>query len=151
MTDSGTKTDQGEQPSSNETFLAFVSDGALLLFVVFFGLIALAIKSSGADGGDTDAPGGSGSGTIEVTLDEFVIDGNFIAPAGEVILDVVNVGTVNHNVVARGLGRRTPDVRAGGEVTLSLGSLTAGSYVLFCDLPGHEESGMVTTLTVEDA
>jgi plastocyanin len=130
-----------------ETFFPILKDVILVLFVVFFGLMAFAIKSSG-NGGSGAAVGGAGSGTIDVALDEFAINGQFIAPAGEVTLEITNAGTVTHNVVARNLGRRTVDLDIGGRTTLSLGVLEPGSYELFCDITGHEASGMVTTLTV---
>ncbi len=163
MTDSETQTRETEQDEESpvldessptagvgpeldgETFYPYLKDVVLLVFVVFFGLIAFGIKSVGlGEGGG----GGVGSGTIDVTLEEFAINGTFIAPAGDVTLEVSNAGTVTHNIVARDLGLRTVDLDIGGSATLSLGTLAPGSYELFCDITGHEASGMVATLTV---
>ncbi|MCP3990697.1 MAG: hypothetical protein GY724_16580 [Actinomycetia bacterium] len=163
MTDSDTQTDETDQdhdslePSEpsplwgvgpeveGETFFPYVKDIVLLLLVVFFGLIAFGIKSVGL--GEAGSAG-VGSGTIDVTLEEFAINGNFLAPAGDVTLEISNAGTVTHNVVATELGLRTVDLDIGGTATLSLGVLAPGDYELFCDITGHRDSGMVTTLTV---
>ena len=135
-----------------ETFFPYLKDAVLLGFAVFFGLVAFGIKTFGLDGerGAGDGSGGAGSGIIDVSLTEFAIDGNLIAPAGDVTLEVSNTGTVIHNVVARDLGRQTVDLDVGGSASLSLGVLEPGTYELFCSITGHEASGMSATLTVTD-
>ena len=139
---------------SGETFYPIVKDGALVVFATFFALVVFAVSSFGLDGeraaGSPGEPVRSFPGIIDVTLDEFVIEGDLTAPAGDVTLLITNVGSVEHNVVARNLGRRTFDLRTGDETTLTLGSLAPGEYELFCDIIGHEESGMVATLTVTE-
>jgi hypothetical protein len=136
-----------------ETFFPYLKDAVLLGFALFFGLVAFGIKSFGltGEGGSGDGAGGAGSGIIDVTLTEFAIDGNLVAPPGEVTLEISNGGTVIHNLVARDLGRQTIDLDIGGSTSLSLGALEPGTYELFCSITGHEASGMVATLTVTDA
>lgn len=128
----------------------WLKDAALLLFVVFFGSSYLVIRSVGLD----DVAGGSGaggaaSGPIEVSLNEFSIDGELSAAAGAVTLHIVNDGSVDHNLVVSGLGSRTANLAPGEEVTLELGDLGSDTYGVFCSLPGHRESGMEAQLVVE--
>jgi plastocyanin len=73
-------------------------------------------------------------------------------PAGEVILELVNRGEDMHNVHALEPTEGTeagalPNTEPGGVRDLKL-KLHAGSYTLFCSLPGHEAKGMKATLIV---
>jgi FtsP/CotA-like multicopper oxidase with cupredoxin domain len=122
--------------------------GAIALIVVaFFAFIALTIALS--DDSDAGAGGGGGGATsIDVTLREFAIEGDLTAPAGGLTLLVSNVGAVEHNLVVRDTDFRTPDIGAGGSTELDLSALNPGTYEVFCDIPGHEAAGMVSTLTI---
>lgn len=82
-----------------------------------------------------------------VDLSEFAIRGDLTVPAGHVILDVLNTGAAPHNVRLAN-GPQTADLQSGDATLLDLGELSPGSYELFCDIPGHRESGMTTTFTV---
>ena len=72
--------------------------------VVAIGLIGLL-----TDVGDDDGGSSAASTTIDVSLTEFSIDGQFTAPAGPVTLAVTNVGSVEHNLVVRDLGTEHTD------------------------------------------
>ena len=89
--------------------------------------------------------------TLEIELSEFRIDGQLTAPAGEIILNVRNTGSMAHNVGVRELGLMTNDFGPTGTATLNLGNVEPGVYEMFCDIPGHEGSGMVAELTVVEA
>lgn len=73
-------------------------------------------------------------------------------PAGEVVFQFVNHGQDPHNLhVAPGEGPEAgavPNAPAGQHEELKV-VLRAGSYTLFCSLPGHEAKGMKATLTVQ--
>ncbi|MBG7605715.1 MAG: multicopper oxidase domain-containing protein [Actinobacteria bacterium] len=118
---------------------------ALVASVAVIGVVGL-FQDDNDGGGD----GGSASAfsSVDVSLTEFSIGGNLTAVAGDVSLDVVNDGSIEHNLVARESGDKTPLLAAGESATLVLGSLAPGSYELFCDVPGHAESGMLTDLVV---
>ena len=110
--------------------------------VVAIGLIALL-----TDVGDSDGSAAAAT-TVDVALTEFSIDGQLTVPEGEVTLAVSNNGSVEHNLVVRDLDTGTPMIPAGGSATLPLGDLPAGTYVLFCEVAGHEGSGMCAELVV---
>jgi plastocyanin len=73
-------------------------------------------------------------------------------PAGQVTIEFVNHGEDEHNLnVKPGEGPlegSLPNTAPKAHPSLSL-DLRAGSYTLFCSLPGHEAKGMKATLTVE--
>jgi plastocyanin len=74
-------------------------------------------------------------------------------PAGEVIIEFVNHGQDEHNLNALEPNESTvagslPNTAPNAHPSLSL-NLHAGSYTLFCSLPGHEAKGMKATLKVE--
>ena len=117
-----------------------------LAIVATIGFVGLVVAVMALGGGESAA--GTTSTDIEVPLSEFAIDGDLTAPAGEVNLIISNAGNMNHNVEIRGMGKVSPEVGPGGSVRLSLGELTPGTYQLFCNIAGHEASGMVNTLTI---
>ncbi len=131
-----------EHRANRRFVLALVLGG---LAVGTLGLVALLLGSLAlADSGTTPvAPA-----VVDVSLSEFAIKGQLTVPAGEVILSVSNKGSMAHNLVVPGVDGRTPDFGPGQTRTLNLGTLEPGTYEMFCDLPGHKESGMVTELVV---
>jgi plastocyanin len=76
-------------------------------------------------------------------------------PAGQVIIEFVNHGQDEHNLHAveqpaenTEAGGLKENVKPNAHTDLTL-NLHAGSYTLFCSLPGHEAKGMKATLVVE--
>ena len=114
---------------------------AVLVALLFFGFIALAM-------GLSDSAPQATSSTLDVTLNEFSIGGQLTAPAGDVNLRLKNDGNAVHNIVARDLALGSGDIGPGGSGELALGNLAAGSYQIFCNIAGHEASGMVTDLVI---
>lgn len=118
---------------------------ALVATVVIIGLIGL-LKDDSAGAGD--GSGGTGSSTVDVALSEFKIAGDLTATPGNVVLNVTNNGTQEHNLVVRQAGVETPMLASGKSASLAVGALEPGSYELFCSVPGHAESGMSTDLLI---
>ena len=85
--------------------------------------------------------------TPVIDLSEFSITGDLTVPAGRIVVDVTNNGAIPHNLVLEG-GPKTSDLTNGEQTSLDLGELGPGTYTLFCDIPGHQGSGMEATLTV---
>ncbi len=121
--------------------LAFILGAMAIGMIGFVALIIFA--SSASDSGNSVA-----QTTLDVNLREFSIDGNLVAPAGEVTLVMANTGSMDHNLGVRELGVISPNVGPGGTVQLALGDLAPGTYEVFCSIAGHEASGMVTSLTI---
>jgi cytochrome c oxidase subunit 2 len=109
---------------------------------------------------------------VEASLTEFAIDlSQDSAPAGGVLFTAVNNGATVHNfkIVATDLAPdalpideaaaavdeealellRESDNLAAGDSELVAVRLDLGSYVVFCNIPGHYEQGMYAGFTVE--
>ena len=99
----------------------------------------------------TSAPSAAVEGTALIVKD-FTLDPLTVMTAGTVALAVTNAGPTVHNVAIRDdagtLLGTTADLREGESETLTV-DLAAGSYILFCSLPGHESLGIKGTLTVK--
>jgi FtsP/CotA-like multicopper oxidase with cupredoxin domain len=85
---------------------------------------------------------------VEVTLSEFSISPAMINVDAGGSLTVHNAGKVTHNLTIQGTSLTTPDIPAGGTEHLDVSSLKAGSYTVFCAIPGHKGAGMVGMLMV---
>ena len=117
--------------------------GAVL--VVGVGVAVFAVTSGGGDTATTTAP--FDGTTVNVVLGDYVIQGDLTAPAGNVRLQAINQGGIVHNLGIRG-GPISGDMQPGKGFTLDVGSLAAGTYQLYCDIPGHVEKGMVANLVI---
>jgi FtsP/CotA-like multicopper oxidase with cupredoxin domain len=113
-------------------------------------LVTLGVISLIAVGCTTErAP--SGSAIADVSLGEFKIVPSGPVPARKpVTLRVHNEGAVPHSMAMEVGGRlfESPLLNAGESGSLRLPALEPGSYVIWCTVPGHRESGMESTLTV---
>lgn len=73
-------------------------------------------------------------------------------PAGSTILQLVNRGEDAHDLHLRpssgGADLLSIPSTDSGAIADTSGTLTAGTYTLYCSLPGHEAAGMKATLTV---
>lgn len=129
--------------------------------VAFFGLIMLAgvLAACGGNSGSTPtvptpappAAGSSNSAETVVTLNEWAIDPKDLnVAAGRVKFKLVNAGKFPHNfgVTLNGQNIKSKDIDPGSSDVLEL-DLTAGTYKTVCDLPQHEQKGMVGSITVK--
>jgi plastocyanin len=117
--------------------------------VVALAATAVLVVGCGGSGGASGQPAGS----IKVTLTEFKFDPSTIsAPSGKVVFYTVNGGTTSHDMVIRDSSNNRVDgselISAGDTFVLTVNSIPAGTYTIFCDQPGHEASGMKGTLTI---
>jgi plastocyanin len=101
----------------------------------------------------TTAPAAASSGgastTINATEKDFAIAlDNSSVPAGSVTFKIKNDGPSPHNIQIKELKKASDNIDAGktGQFTVDL---PAGTYTVICDIPGHEQLGMHTTLTVK--
>ena len=102
------------------------------------------------------APAGSASPAAEVTVvivKDFTLDPKDVSVQGAVSLAVTNEGPTVHNIAIRddagAVVGTTKDLKTGESETLTV-EIPAGTYTLFCSLPGHESLGIKGTLTVSE-
>lgn len=117
------------------------------------GAVALATMLTAC--GNTGGNGGGGSAagctpaesSIEVgALDQLTFDAEaYEADAGCVEITYTNEGSIAHTLLVR--GQSGFKLAIGDEDSGSI-ELDAGSYELYCDVPGHEAAGMLAELTV---
>ena len=100
------------------------------------------------------APGDSkAKETVDVTEDEFSIalEGGQELAAGPHTVAVANAGRIEHDLAIEGgglkAGLKTPLSDPGKTAELKA-DLKPGKYKLYCTVPGHEQSGMATDVTV---
>ena len=142
---------QSDDSSGGMIGTALFALAALGILAMIAGLIALAFVAlfnddSGGDGGSSAT-----ASDLDISLTEFAIEGELSAPAGNVTLNVVNAGAIEHNLEVRELGIGTANLASRGLESLPLGELEPGSYELFCSIAGHETSGMAADLVITDA
>ena len=125
----------------------FVTLGFTALFLI--GVLAVSAVAIAKD--DDSVVATVASSTLSVDLTEFAIDGVQDVPPGPVTMVVTNSGSAEHNLIVSGANAATPDLQSGESMSLDLGNLAAGEYALYCDITGHRESGMETTLVVSES
>ena len=90
------------------------------------------------------------STTVDVSEVEFKIKlPKTTLPAGSYTFDVRNDGKVPHDLVVKGEGvdKGTPLIDPGQSKSLKV-DLKAGTYDVYCSVPGHKQAGMDLKLTV---
>ena len=125
--------------------------GLLLVVIVAFTALVLSFVAfaSGDDEAGTPTGGGAAGAATSVSLSEFAISPASVSIAEGGTIEVVNDGTMVHNLAVKGHDDLvTPDLNGGESATLDVSSLPAGTYELWCDIAGHESAGMKGTLTV---
>ena len=111
-------------------------------------LVAAALIA-GCGGTSASQPAGS----IKVTMTEYKFDpGALNATSGKVVFFLVNAGQQSHDLVIKDTsGNRVAHsdlVSAGDSFVFTVDNISAGTYTIICDQPGHEAAGMKGTLTV---
>jgi plastocyanin len=108
-------------------------------------LVALPVAACG--GGSSSGGGDVAGADLTVhALDSLKFDkSSYTAKAGDLTIGYVDDGSLTHTLVIK----EKPDFRLQvnkGEKTSGKVNLAAGSYTIFCDVPGHEAGGMKATL-----
>ena len=89
---------------------------------------------------------------IEVTEDEYSIKlaGGNTLPEAIVTFNVVNKGKIPHDLAIEGSGGedKTPLIDPGKRAKLQIQVVSGRAYRLYCTVPGHEQLGMKTEVTV---
>jgi uncharacterized cupredoxin-like copper-binding protein len=132
---------------------------------VTLGLTAAALAACGSSpttgsGGGTPAAGatsaaGTGAGTtVTVNETEYTISlSQSTFHPGTYTFSVANQGKFPHNIVINGPGVSSQKIPAGNPLTAGASTsgtvtLQAGSYEIYCGVPGHKAKGMDLTIQV---
>jgi len=113
-------------------------------------LVALPLSACGGSSASSKC-GAASTASPSVTvhaLDALKYDkSEYSAKAGDVTIQLVDDGSLVHTVLVRNQSCKL-QVGSRGDTKTGTVNLPAGSYEIFCDVPGHESSGMKATLTV---
>lgn len=111
------------------------------------GLTAAACGPGRPSGGPGAGPGGT-AGSVAVSEKEWTIAfPSSPIKAGRITFMVKNEGAIEHNFVIEAAGLQIDAIQPGQTKQASV-TLKAGTYEVLCNIPGHKEAGMKTTLTV---
>lgn len=113
-------------------------------------LAALALIVAAISGGDDTSGAPTPGSGIRVSMTDFAFDPDPLVLSGdEKVVTIVNDGAVPHDFVVPALGKGTPDLAPGAELTIDFADQPAGTYEVICDIVGHREAGMVSELVIE--
>jgi uncharacterized cupredoxin-like copper-binding protein len=142
-------------------WLAVVTVVAVLGLVLGFIAVVMASGDEGGGGGAT-ADGPSDALTIAATEFAFDPPDATVAAGAEVPVTLQNEGGAAHNwtvlseeIAAEGdfsddlVLAEVPDIEPGESAEATLTIDEAGTYQIICTVPGHFDSGMVGSLTVQ--
>jgi uncharacterized cupredoxin-like copper-binding protein len=114
---------------------------------VAFGAVALVGCGSGDGMGDYVQPKGKPIKTITIDGTSYKFTPSKItAPAG-VLEFTLKAEDIRHSFRIKGVDGFLIEAGAGQSASKKV-ELQAGKYTFYCDIPGHESSGMEGTLTV---
>lgn len=136
----------GKNGLSVFVLVSFVFFVAMLTAVVVFDV------ESEAKGAETPPASAAPAAPIPVSETEFkiAIPAAKVA-AGKVTFAVKNAGKIQHDLAVSGPGvtgaAKTALLNPGESAKLTV-TLAAGSYTLYCSVPGHRAAGMAAKLTV---
>jgi FtsP/CotA-like multicopper oxidase with cupredoxin domain len=119
---------------------------ALLAVLLSFGALIVAGQAFGKSN-DAQSSADKANG-VSVSLSEFAITPSSISAPVDGTLTIHNNGTVQHNFAIKGTDKKTSMLSPGSSTLLDLSGLKAGNYVVYCQVAGHEGSGMKGTLTI---
>lgn len=114
-------------------------------------ICVLALAGCGGDEEREPKPGGAEPQTEAVTMSELKFSPDRVKAVADSTIAIHNEGKLGHDLKLRQDGKEI-----GGTQILNPGEtqklevrFPAGSYQMYCSVPGHENSGMKGTFTVE--
>jgi uncharacterized cupredoxin-like copper-binding protein len=132
-----------------------MADNCAVMRYLRLGFAALCLGAVLACGGSSggSSPSGAPAGSTQVQVMDFNFKPKDISvSSGKVVFFLTNSGPSAHDMlIADATGKtvaRSSLVQSGDTFTFTVGSLPAGKYVFYCDVPGHRAAGMEGTLTV---
>lgn len=144
-----TSPDTVERPPARQDNLLIVGVAlAALAFVASAITFGFAARTD--DGGGGVQAGAPASASI--SLAEFAITPATVTVAVGGSLEITNAGTIEHDTAVKGHEdiAKIDLISPGVTTALDLSALEAGTYTIYCTVPGHEASGMSATLVIGD-
>jgi plastocyanin len=112
----------------------------------------LIVDPSAPAPGSGGAAGGGGGGGTPVKIDGADLSfapKEVTAPPGPITISLNNIGKIHHTLVIDGVGNfKKLEADPGQTPSETWADAKPGSYVLYCDVPGHRAAGMEATLKV---
>jgi plastocyanin len=105
--------------------------------------------------GDDDSDGGAANTSADMTVVmkdtmEFEPETITLTPGERITVDLRNDGNIKHNFSIDEIDvDQSLDASKAADITFTAPA-EAGEYRIYCNVPGHEQAGMVGTLIVED-
>ncbi|HLE77468.1 MAG TPA: cupredoxin domain-containing protein [bacterium] len=121
----------------------------MLAVIVLVAVVAVACGRGGAPsqpGGQPPAPGGASAMNVDEKEWSITLASTSVK-AGPVTFTINNTGAIEHNFVIVETKFEIESTQPGQSKTGTT-TLQPGTYTIICNIPGHEEAGMKTTLTV---
>ena len=108
-----------------------------------------AAAADGAEVADADVDPAALDSTVQVDLNEFTFDPDPLQVPADTSLtfELANSGAIPHDMVIVDVAE-SEIVQAGQTGTFEVDPLEEGEYEIICTEAGHEDAGMVTTMTV---
>jgi plastocyanin len=100
------------------------------------------------DNGEPADNGEPGDTLTVVAHDIYYEEESYSTSAGAVGIELINEGRIFHDVAVEELGDQVVVEANPGETNTGTVNLEAGTYTLFCTVPGHRAAGMEATLEV---
>jgi uncharacterized cupredoxin-like copper-binding protein len=130
----------------------FVLASFVLFFSMLTAVIVFGVESEAKSAEKPAATAAPAGHTVAVSEKEFKITAPpQKVPPGKVTFDVTNAGKIGHDLVVSGPGvtgaAKTALLNPGQSAKLTV-TLAAGSYTLYCSVPGHRAAGMSAKLSV---
>jgi nitrite reductase (NO-forming) len=121
---------------------------SLILAAVAVGFGSRAVDEAKSSGGGAKVASGAGPATATVHLTEFAIEPKEITVGTGATLEIMNMGTMQHDLAVKGTSLVSKRLDAGASDKLVLTGLAPGDYTVICTVPGHEQAGMTAVLHV---
>jgi len=118
---------------------------SLLTILVVGASLLVAGPLSGCSSSSATAKAAKAATTVVLNHDRFT-PANLTVPLNAT-LTIKNQDTVEHSYILQGQNIGT-EVSAGQTRPLHLDGVPAGSYMVYCEEPGHMTAGMVGNLTI---
>ncbi|MCC5950054.1 MAG: cupredoxin domain-containing protein [Nitriliruptoraceae bacterium] len=115
------------------------------------GLAVAALALAACGGGDTAEPATSGgSSTLSVEAGDLYYEpSSLTTSAGTIEVTLDNVGAIEHDLIVEEAGELDAvGMVAPGDTGTGTIELEAGTYTVYCSVPGHRGGGMEATLEV---